>query len=148
MSKKILTALFLLAWLSQAIYLFPIPDFGKLGSTDTVQATIASGWIITAVLIAFGLVAGIVGPSRRIGLLLMLLSSLSYIVSWWIFSGYFDVNISIGKLFADLWSAAKISGRQAIFLHRDVLLLVFYHVVLVFLAFYLYRWRIAKVTTS
>lgn len=57
MSKKILATLFLLAWLSQAIYLLPIPDFAKLGSTDTVQATIASGWIITAVLIAFGLVA-------------------------------------------------------------------------------------------
>lgn len=148
MSKKIFVTLFLLSWFSQAVYLVPTPDFGKLGSADTVQATIASGWIITAVLIAFGLVAGFVGPSRRVGLWLMLLSSLSYVVSWWIFSGYFDVNMSIGKLFADLWSAAKISGRQAIFLHRDVLLLIFYHVVSVFLAFYLYRWRTATVTTS
>jgi hypothetical protein len=141
---RIATLIFLLSWLSQLPYLFPIPDLAKMGSTDPIEATKATGWIISAVLVVFGLVASFAGMGRkrdlkRLGLVLMLLSSAAYAVVWWRFSGYFDVNISLTKLFADLWSAAAASGRRLIFLHLDVVLLAYYHVMLVVLAFEIYR---------
>lgn len=143
---RIVVLVFLLSWLSQMPYLFPIPDIARAGSSDPIEATKATGWIISAALVVFGLVASFAGIAQRptlkkIGLLLMVLSSAAYATAWWIFSGYFDVNISVTKLFADLWSAATASGRRLIFLHLDVVLLVYYHVMLVVFAFEIYRRR-------
>jgi len=78
---------------------------------------------------------------KKIVLVLMLLSSAAYAAVWWIFSGYFDVNIPLTKLFADLWSAARASGRRLIFVHLDVVLLAYYHVMFLLLAFEIYRRR-------
>lgn len=136
---------FLIAWLSQLVYLLPLPDLAKLSSPDVVAATRATGWIVDAVSIAFGLIAGIVALKRRIGITLMLISSLGYVITWWVFSGYFDVHMSMMKMFTDLWSVAKSSGRQLIFLHRDVLLNAFYHLSVVFLA---YRILLGRLRTA
>jgi len=54
---RIVVLVFLLSWLSQIPYLFPIPDLAKAGSTDPIEATKATGWIISAALVVFGLVA-------------------------------------------------------------------------------------------
>lgn len=139
---RVLVWVFLTAWLSQLVYLIPVPDLAQVNSPDAVEATKATGWIITAALIAFGLIAGVVGLNRRIGIGLMLISSLTYVLAWWLFSGYFDVQMSIAKMFADLWSAAKTSGREVIFLHRDVVLNVFYHVMVVFLTYVVLRGKL------
>lgn len=138
---KILVWIFLLTWLSQVVYLIPIPNLANVGSPDAVEATKATGWIITAALIAFGVIAGVIALNRRIGISLMLVSSLTYVLVWWLFSGYFDGHISMAKMFADLWSAAKASGRQGMFLHRDVVLNVFYHLMVLFLAYVMLRRR-------
>lgn len=136
---RVLIWVFLLAWLSQLVYLVPVPDLAKSTSPDAVEATKATGWVITAVLIVFGVIAGVVALKRKIGIALMLISSLTYVLMWWFFSGYFDVEMSLPKMFADLWSAAKTSGREGIFLHRDVVLNAFYHLMVVVLAYVMLR---------
>lgn len=138
-ATKILAWLFLLSWLSQIFYLFPIPDLAKWGSTDPIEAVKAQSWIAITLLVAFGLIAGFVALARKIGLVLMLLSSLAYVIVWWVFSGYFDRSISVPGLFADMWSFAKVSERQVIFLHRDVVLNAVYHALVLTLAYAIYR---------
>jgi hypothetical protein len=146
-ATRTLVWVFLLAWVSQLVYLMPVSDLAKFGSADAVEATKAAGWIITAGLIAFGMIAGIVALKRRIGIGLMLISSLAYVVTWWLFSGYFDVQMSMAKMFADLWSAAKTTRREVIFLHRDIVLNVFYHLMVPFLAYVIFRGRARTATT-
>jgi hypothetical protein len=143
-ARRILVLVFLLSWLSQVFYLLPIPDLTKWGSTDPVEATRITGWIISAALILFGLAASLVVMIRKRGLVLMFASSISYVVVWWLFSGYFDVEISLTKLFADLWAAGRVSGRPLVFLHLDVLLLAYYHIMAVVLAYSMYRDKSAR----
>ena len=70
--------------------------------------------------------------STRFSELLAIVSSVAYIISWWLFSGYFTTDISIAELFKGLWAMAKING-MSVFLHRDVVLLGFYHLTTVVL---------------
>src|SRR5262245_34634034 len=139
--------IFLLAWLSQVVYLVPVQDVTKLASSNVIEVTKARGWILTLVLISFGILAGAIALKYRLGLFLMLISSLTYVGTWWLFSGYFDVRMSPYKLFGDLWSAAQISGREMIFLHRDVVLNAFYHLMVFFLCYVSFQRRTGIVTT-
>ena len=143
---RIVVFVFLLSWLSQIPYLFSVPELTNVGSSDVIEATKATGWLISAGLVVFGLVASIAAmaqkpPLSKVGLVMMLLSSATYVAVWWNFSGYFDVNISVTKLFADLWAAAVGSGRRLIFVHLDVVLLSYYHLMLLALLFEAYRRR-------
>lgn len=56
----------------------------------------------------------------------------------------FDVDISITNLFSDLWAYSKPSDRELIFLHRDVVLLVFYNAMLFVLAALIWKQRRAQ----
>src|SRR5512134_2906138 len=62
---RIMVLVFLLSWLSQIPYLFPIPDLEKAGSSDVIEATKATGWTISAALVVFGLVASFAGMAHR-----------------------------------------------------------------------------------
>jgi len=136
---KILAWLFVVSWLSQVFYLIPIPDLAKWGSTDPIAAVKAESWVAVALLTSFGVVAGLVALTRKIGVALMLLSSLAFVVVWWLFSGYFDRSISLPKLFADMWSFATLNGRELVFVHKDVVLNAFYHALIPVLAYVIYR---------
>lgn len=139
-SWKITVVVFLISWLSQMYYLFPVPDFTVSVGDNPIEAVKRTGWIISIALIVFGLAAGVTAlVKRRVGLVLMLISGLSYALAWWAFSGYFDVDISLPKLFSVLWVAARASGHQFTFFHLDVVLLIYYHFIVLALSLMLYR---------
>jgi hypothetical protein len=143
-ARRVLAPVFLISWLSQVFYLVPVPDLTKWGSTDPIEATRIVGWLISAALVSFGLTAGLVTIVRKRGLVLIFASSISYVAVWWLFSGYFDVEMSLAKLFSDLWLAAKASARPFVFLHLDVVLLAYYHIMIVVLAYLMYRDKVAR----
>lgn len=141
---RVLVGAFILAWLSLAIYLFPLPNFSTFYTTDAVQGAIWRGWVITLLLVAFGLISGGLALFYQWAMVLVLISSGAYIVMWWAFSGYFDRDMSVVGMFRELWTASGVGGHRATFLHRDVVLVVFFHLLFIYLAFQLMRRSMKK----
>lgn len=124
---KIFAWIVLVSWLSQIPYLLGMPN----ETTDkAVEAFLWEDWSLRVTMIAFGLAASVLAVRRhRWWPTGVLLTSLAYVFYWWLFSGYFTVDMTLGQLFTGLWMKAREPGYAIITVHRDFLLTGFYHLV-------------------
>lgn len=151
--KLVLGVIAAVAWLSQIIYLLPMPQTRVAqfleaqasafdsGSAATLPSeskdaylqrmrTVASEdfwtvWIGSVLALVFGLFAAVASMRQwRGSTVLLMLSSLVYVFMWSIFNGVFTSKLSIPSLFVDMWKVATILHTEAVFVHRDVLLLL------------------------
>lgn len=127
--SEIFAWIVLLSWLSQTPYLLSMPS-GASGKA--VETFLWEDWSLRAAMIAFGVAASVLALKRhRLWLAGVFLTSLAYVIYWWLFSGYFTVDVTLGELSRGLWMKAQAPGYMLITVHRDFLLLSFYHLVVV-----------------
>jgi len=124
---KIVPWIVLVSWLSQIPYLLGMPS----ETTDkAVEAFFWEDWSLRVTMIAFGLAASVLAlKHHRWWPTGVLLTSLAYVIYWWLFSGYFTVDMTLGQLFNGLWMKAREPGYAVITIHRDFLLISFYQLV-------------------
>ena len=155
--KLIIGAIAAVGWLSQVIYFFPMPEerldryvqvharaFDS-NSTPTLPSEnreaylkrVRAGasdefwaeWIISLVVVIFGLFAAFSAIKQwRGSVLLLMLSGLMYVVMWLIFTQALSSELSVVGLFSDMWKSARSLRTEVIFIHRDVALLALFSV--------------------
>ena len=153
---NIFALLLLIAWFSVVIYLFPIPDAGNnlasqmlekidekhkwileedfdgqgaLGSTVDYQGNWAT-WSINFVIILCGVISAILGIVRiswwRI---FAILPSSIYIIEWYGLGS--TSSVSFFEAIELKWSVAKALGVQPAFFHKDIIIPLFFVIVII-----------------
>jgi hypothetical protein len=140
------------AWLSQVVYLVPLPeqridrymqvhakafDSGSAPNLASesrevylgrVRAEVSyefwSEWVVSLLALVFGLFAAFAAIRQwRGSVLVLMISSVTYVLIWLVFSGVISSNLSLAGTFADMWKASRSLGSEAVFIHRDIVLL-------------------------
>lgn len=89
-------------------------------------------WILSLVTVALGLISGIALVRRwRGSAMLLMVSSLLYIVAWSMITGALSSDLTLPALFRDMWTFAAHTGTEAMYWHRNVLLLILFAVLTV-----------------
>jgi formate-dependent nitrite reductase membrane component NrfD len=89
-------------------------------------------WILSFTTVALGLIAGFALVRRwRGAATLLTVSSVLYIVAWSMTSGALSSDLTLPALFRDMWTLAVRTGTEAMYWHRNVVLLTLFVVLTV-----------------
>jgi hypothetical protein len=167
-TKKTIGLFVLVTWLSQLVYLYPLPEQSIDAFVQARARAFASDlavvqpserkeqyldrmrhiasreiwfrWTTTLVTIVVGICAGVAMLRKwRASNVLLLASSLLYIGEWWLFIGQEGDRKSLLDLYQGMWNFAVLENHQASFLHRDVFLLGAYYLLSLLAVVYIIR---------